>query len=144
MDSFFKHWFGGFEQSLKIIDVNSRAAILKECCKACSNSYTKQIFIEARKNAVDEDAFVETLKKAFPELELDVIEPNRLYHIRYTCCACDLVMQGYMTSPYLCECSRSSLQYNWESLWGEGNVDVKLISSILEGASCCRFVVKRL
>lgn len=141
MDNFLKYWFGGFDASLSHIDETSRNKIFKECGKACSNSYTRQVFMDAKKEAHDDKDFFAALKKTFTELELEIKEAN-LYEISYKFCACDLVRSGFVSSPYLCECSRSSLEYNLESVWGEGQAEVTLIESILAGAPCCRFLVK--
>ena len=141
MDDFLKHWFNGFQASLNEIDDTSRKKIFKECGKACSNSYTKQVYLDAKSNSSNEEEFIEKLKKEFPEIIIDVIEKEHLYHIKYKFCACDLVNRKYIDTPYICECSRNSLLYNWETILGEGNVKVELVQSILSGAPCCKFIV---
>jgi hypothetical protein len=143
MDSFLKSWFSGFDASLSEIDQACRNKILKECGKACSDSYTKQVYIDAKRNTQNDEEFFAALKKTFCELEIDVKEKGRCYEIIYRYCACDLVKQNLVHTPYLCECSRSSLRYNLESVWGEGQVDVNLVESILTGAPCCRLQVIR-
>lgn len=141
MDNFFKYWFNGFQTSLDQIDDISRKQILKECGKACSNSYTKQVYLNAKNNSSNEEQFIEELKKAFPEIIIEIIEKEHLYHINYKFCACDLVNKNYINTAYICECSRNSLLYNWETIFGEGNVNVELVQTILQGASCCQFIV---
>lgn len=141
MDDFLKHWFNGFQVSMNQIDDVSREKIFKECGKACSNSYTKQIYLDAKNNSSNEEEFIEKLKKAFPEIIIDVIEKEHLYHIKYKFCACDLVKKKYINASYICECSRNSLLYNWETILGEGNVNVELVQTILSGAPFCHFIV---
>lgn len=126
MDNFLKYWFGGFKASLNHIDETSRNEIFKECGKACSDSYTRQVYIDAKKDTHDDKDFFEVLKKTFTGLEIETKEESRLYEIMYKFCACDLVKSGFVNSPYLCECSRNSLMYNLEGVWG---------------APSCRFLV---
>jgi hypothetical protein len=141
MDNFLTYWFAGFQKALSRIDDKSKKKILKECGQACSDSYTRQVFLDAKSNAASESEFIDNLKKAFPEIVIEIIEKDRVYGITYTFCACDLIKEGYISAPAFCECSRCSLQYNWEALYGEGHVEVEMIQTILEGADCCRFIV---
>ncbi|MCL2810322.1 MAG: hypothetical protein FWD25_00315 [Clostridia bacterium] len=62
--------------------------------------------------------------------------------LTYRYCACDLVRDGFMSTPLLCECSRQSLLYNWEAVLGEQRVEVELLQSILGGGDCCRFLIR--
>lgn len=142
MNNFLKHWFGGFEVAINQLDQASRNSILGACGKACSNSYTRQVFIDAKSDIKDDEEFFAALKKTFSELDIETIEQNRMYEIRYRFCGCDLVKNGFVNTPHLCECSRSSLLYNLESVWGEGHARVTLMESILAGAPCCRFEVE--
>ncbi len=141
MDNFFKYWFSGFESSLDMIDDVSRKQIFRECGKACSNSYTKQIYLNAKNNSSNEEEFIKELRKSFPEIEVSVTEKGQQYDIIYKYCACDLVKKKYIKSQHLCECSKSSLLHNWETILGEGNVKVELVQTILAGASYCQFLV---
>ena len=142
MDHFLKYWFGGFQSALNHIDEASRSTVFKECGKACSDSFTRQVYLDAKRSAQDDEEFFAALKKTFSELEIETKEKNCRYEVRYKFCACDLVKQGFMNTPQLCECSRSSLLYNLESVWGEGHAEVILIESILGGAPCCRFEIR--
>ncbi len=135
MDTFLKYWFGGYEGSLSRIDETSRSEIYKECGKACPDSYTRQVY-------TDDEEFFAVLKKTFAEMETETQKKNRLHEIRYRFCACDLVKSGFVSPPYHCECSRGSLKYDLESVWGEGRAEVTLVESILAGAPCCRFEIR--
>lgn len=141
MDDFLKYWFNGFQNSLDQIDDISKGKIFKECGKACSKSYTNQIYISAKKNSNCEEEFIEELRKAFPEIMIEVIERGHKYDIKYKFCACDLVNKKYMNTSYICECSRNSLLYNWETVFGKGKIIVELIQTILSGAPYCQFKV---
>lgn len=140
-DNFMKYWFGGFESALKRVDEKSREVLLKECGKACSSSYTRQIYIDEFKASCSISDFLDRLKKRFPELQIELNNENRELIFIYTHCSCDLVTMGYIKTDLLCDCSRLSLQDNWEAVIGPGNVEVTLLKSILSGHDCCKFRV---
>ena len=140
-DKFLDYWFIGFNKSIELLDDESRDNIFRECGKACSDSYTKQIYIDEYNAAESFDDFLNRLKIRFPEVSFKVIEKNEIIELTYNYCACDLVNDGYITSPLMCECSRQSLLYNWSSVFGEGKVKVELLQSILEGKPCCKFLI---
>ena len=141
MDNFLKYWFAGFERSLQNFDEKNRENILKECGKSCSDSYTKQIYIDEYKASHCIDDFLCRLKNRFPEIGFRVVKENKIIELTYNFCACDLVKNGYINNPLLCECSRQSLLYNWGSVLGQGKVKIELQQSILGGNSCCKFVI---
>jgi len=140
-DNFLKHWFMGFERFVQNLDDESRENIFKECGKSCSDSYTKQIYMEEYSASQSIDDFLCRLKSKFPEIDFRVIKENEIIELTYSFCACDLVKNGYVKIPLLCECSRQSLLYNWGSVFGQDKVDVQLHQSILEGNSCCKFTI---
>jgi len=39
-------------------------------------------------------------------------------------------------------CSELSLKYNWENIFGENNVEINRMSSVLEGDETCIFEVR--
>lgn len=140
-NDFLKYWFNGFEASLNKIDDRDREIIFEECGKACSNSYTRKIYLDEYKNSSSINEFLEQLMYRFPEIKYKIIKDNEIIELTYCYCGCDLVKSGYITSSSLCECSKKSLQYNWESVLGKGKVKVKLLQSILEGSSSCKFEI---
>ena len=140
-DRFLKYWFEGFESSIKNLDDENRKNIFKECGKSCSNSYTKQIYIDEYKSSQSIDEFLSRLKKRFPEISFQIIKENEIVELTYKFCACDLVKNNYIKTPLLCECSRQSLLYNWGSVFGQDKVEVELQQSILRGNSCCKFLI---
>ena len=140
-DNFLKHWFKGFEHSLQSLDDADRKSIFAECGKGCSDSYTKQIYREEYQASENMDDFLSRLKRRFPEIGFRVIKENEVIELTYHFCACDLVANGYLSTPLLCECSRQSLLYNWGSVFGQDRIAVQLHQSILEGNSCCKFTI---
>ena len=141
-ESFFRYWFKGFEKALDEMDENDRNEIFKHCGRACSDSYTKQIYIDEYVQADNINDFMARLKTRFPEIEYQIVKDNEEILLMYRFCACDLVKDSYISNPSLCECSRQSLLYNWGSILGEQNVDIKILKSILNGDDCCRFKIK--
>ena len=140
-DKFLDYWFSGFNKSIELLDDEARVNIFRECGKACSDSYTKQIYIEEYNAAKSLDDFLDRLKNKFPEVSFKIIKENEIIELIYNYCACDLVKDGYITSPLICECSRQSLLYNWGTVFGEQNIEIELLKSILNGDECCRFQV---
>jgi len=140
-DKFLDYWFDGFNKSIEQLDNEARENIFRECGKACSDSYTKQIYLDEYNSAKSLNDFLDRLKNRFPEVSFKVIKENETIELTYNFCACDLVNDGYISSPLMCECSRQSLLYNWSSIFGEGNIEVELLQSILEGKPCCKFLI---
>ena len=140
-DTFFKHWFKGFERSIQNLDDENRTNIFKECGQSCSDSYTMKIYIDEYNASVDFDDFLSRLKVRFPEVGFNIIKEGEIIELTYSFCACDLVKNEYIKSPLLCECSKQSLLYNWGSVFGEDKVTVELKQSILAEDSCCKFII---
>ena len=138
---FLKYWFEGFERSLQSLDGENREKILRECGKSCSDSCTKQIYMEEYKASQSIDGFLCRLRNRFPEIDFRVVKENEIIELTYNFCACDLAKNGYMNNPLLCECSRQSLLYNWGSVLGHDKVKVELLQSILGGNSFCKFMI---
>lgn len=68
-----------------------------------------------------------------------VIEPGRVYELRYHKCTCGKVLSGQITSREQCECSRQSILYVLEQLKPEAHFEVELLESVLRGDGNCRF-----
>ena len=140
-NNFLKYWFKGFNESLGNIGESDRNEILKQCGRACSDSYTKEIYLNEYKNSNNFMDFLTLLKNKFPEIDFKLDKENKLVILKYNYCACDLVKNDYIKNALFCECSRQSLLYNWGSVFGENNVSVKIIKSILGGHNCCQFEI---
>ena len=139
---FYKYWYEGFESALKKLDNKNREILLRECGKACSNSYTKNIYIEEFNKTGNIPDFLKNLKNRFSELKYEINEKRNSIIFSYTHCACDLVTNGFIRTGLLCDCSRLSLLDNWEAVIGQGNVEVILKQSILKGQEYCIFEIK--
>jgi hypothetical protein len=140
-DNFLTHWFHGLDQALGELDDRSLGALMTRCGRACSESFSKQVYLEQYREAADLDDFLARLNRAFGDLSARRLGPDEI-EIRYSACGCDLVRDGYIRSPKLCLCSLESLRYNWEAVLGKGRVDCRMETSILRGGDCCRFIVK--
>ena len=140
-DKFMKYWFEGFERFIINLDDENRKNVFKECGKSCSDSYTKQIYVDEYNASQNFDDFLERLKIMFPEIGFQIIEEAKVIELTYNFCACDLVKNEYIKSPLLCECSRQSLLCNWGVVFGEDKVRIELQQSILAGDSRCKFII---
>ncbi len=121
-DRFLKFWFRGLEAALSQLDEKSALTVMTHCGQACSDSYPKQIYLEAYRVADSLDGFLEELSRRFEEAVFrragqDTVE------VTYTRCGCDLVRECDWSDPRLCRCSLASLQYNWETVLGANSVE---------------------
>jgi len=136
---FLTHWFSGLIDGLESLDRPAREAILRQCGKACAQSYTAELFQRASEESRDADEFLILLAASFPEATYERLPAGDI-RVRYSHCACDLVTQGLVESPLICRCSAYNLQENFERAWGVP-VHVRLERSILTGAPDCAFIV---
>lgn len=139
---FYRHWFAGFQDGLEQMDDKTRILLLEHCAEACSQSYPRKVYQEAFEKAKDLVSFLEHLKAAFSVFDYVIRDKCPEVEILYASCACDLVVDGYISSPHLCECSRMSLLHHWESVFGPGSVQVTLNASLLKGDPACRLTVR--
>lgn len=139
LENFLKYWFSGFSSGLEQLDPPARETILSACGLACGQSYTMQVFREARQASQDMAGFLDRLGEHFPASRYTRVDESSLL-VELSDCGCDLVRCGWVTSPVLCRCSVSNLKHNFEYALGQP-VQVELISSILGGSSACRFKV---
>jgi predicted ArsR family transcriptional regulator len=138
-NEFFAYWFSGFINGLEKVDENSQNTILQACGTACAQSYTAQIFQQARQQSSDLESFLALLAVKFPGASYQLIT-ERTISVEYKDCACDLVKLGWVKNPILCKCSANNLQQNFRAALKQP-VRVRLISSILGGAELCKFEV---
>jgi hypothetical protein len=136
---FMTYWFSGLMNGLESVDESARKAILRECGRACAQSYTAEVFQDARKHSADMDAFLASLAARFPEATYEMLTPQTI-SVRYADCACDLVKYGLVKSPLICECSAHNLRENFGRALGIP-VTVTLETSILRGTTHCAFLV---
>jgi predicted ArsR family transcriptional regulator len=138
-ERFFRYWFSGLVSGLGAVDGEARGTILRECGKACADSYTAELFQQARRDSADLDGFLARLSIKFPEATYESVDAHTL-RVSYDRCACDLVQCGLVDSPVICECSAYNLQENFARALGKPVV-VTMRSSILQGAARCVFLV---
>ena len=70
-----------------------------------------------------------------------ILQPGRRYEVGYPKCVCPEVLEGAVTDPAHCECSRQSVLYILERLLPEKRVTVETVETVLNGGTCCRFTV---
>ncbi len=136
---FLEHWFSGFGAGLDQLDADSRRTLMRACGQACARSYTVSVFQEARAASHDLPSLLARLGERFRGAKYRLLD-ERHVEVIYRECACDLVMQGWVNTPTLCECSSHNLEANFEAALGHP-VSVHMESSILAGATCCKFIV---
>jgi len=138
-EEFLRYWFGGFIKGMENVDEKSQETVLRACGVACAQSYTEQVFQEAKQNSEDLQGFLTQLARRFRGARYESTDEHTI-SVRYRNCGCDLVINGWVKSPMLCKCSAGNLQRNFEASLGIP-VQVKLISSILGGGKECVFEV---
>ena len=143
-DPFLQYWFKGFSKALNDISEEDKKIIFSQCGKACSDSYTKQIYVDEYKNSKTMEDFLSRLKVKFPEMDYLYNKTVGTITLTYHYCACDLVRKGYIKTPSLCECSRQSLLYNWGTVLDGQAFYIRLLKSILGGGDCCQFEIRLL
>jgi hypothetical protein len=136
---FLEYWFAGLMNGLESLDEPGQEAILRQCGKACAESYTAEVFQHARKNSANLEGFLAILAASFPDASYQQLTPKTI-RVRYSQCGCDLVKEGLIKSPLICGCSVYNLRENFERAWGIP-ASVALESSILDGAPQCSFLV---
>jgi hypothetical protein len=141
--TFLSLWFSGLDRALSELDEKGLDTLMTHCGRACSDSYPMQVYLDAYRASDSLDAFIARLNGAFGGMGMRRINGDTI-EIVLNRCACDLVTDGYVKNPKLCQCSLKSLQYNWDAILGEGGAACTLEESILRGDSRCRFTVRLL
>lgn len=137
MTDFLNHWFNGFERGISGLSGKERSCLLGECGKACSESYSLNIYRNIRDNSKDIPDFFERLKDSIPETDVREVVKGEVYEIRYKKCLCDLYTKGLVKDGVLCECSRRSLLYNLETIFPEKKFEIQLLGSVMQGNDEC-------
>lgn len=138
-DHFMRHWFAGLVEGLEAVDDRAQDAILSACGQACARSYTGELFRAAWQASHDLESFLAQLGGRFPEATYQALDGNTV-EVHYARCGCDLVQNGWVSSPILCRCSAHNLRANFEGAVAKP-VTVTMKSSILAGAASCVFQV---
>lgn len=139
MEEFLGAWFVGFGEGLDALDESARTTLLSACGRRCAESgplATYRAMFRAADG--DLDAFFRALNR-LDNVHGVIIEPGRVYEIQFPRCTCDLVTNGYVRTPKLCECSRQSILHVFNTLLPRARFRVERVATILDGAPSCRF-----
>ncbi len=68
-----------------------------------------------------------------------VIKAGKEYELGYWKCTCRKVINGEISAPEHCECSRQSILFILAQLMPDTKFEVRILESVLRGGSCCRF-----
>ena len=138
-EAFFRHWFRGFAAGLEALDEESRSRLLRPCAKSCADTGVlrsqRALFLAV---GGDRDAFYRNLPQT-GAARGEVIVPGKEYAIVFPVCGCDLHTAMGVSTPCLCECSAQSILYTAQTIWKEPDLRVETVTTILSGASECRF-----
>ena len=136
---FFRQWFRGFAAGLEALDEERRSRLLRPCAKSCADTGVlrsqRALFLAV---GGDRDAFYRNLPQT-GDVRGEVIVPGKEYAIVFPVCGCDLHTSAGINASALCECSRQSILYAAQSIWKKSDLRVETITTILCGASECRF-----
>jgi hypothetical protein len=69
LKKFFSYWFLGLQSGLENIDGRSRPRLLRYCGEACADSYTRDIFRQAKAKSSDLGQLLKNLSKKFTDAE---------------------------------------------------------------------------
>lgn len=137
MNTFFNHWFKGFEKGLEKMAEEEQVKLLTQCGQACSESYTKKVYQDIWNKTKNISELFKAIDKKIEAIKIVEVIKDKEYEIHYLQCLCDLYQEGYVKTGCLCECSRQSLTYNLTSIWPDKELEVQLVKSILRGNEEC-------
>lgn len=139
--SFFCQWFKGFEKGLGEMDSDSRSSLLKPCAECCADTGVLQSYLKLYQAVNGErDAFYSRLSE-IGNVRGEIVVPNKEYFICFPECACDIHTAFGINTANLCECSRHSIIYVAKSVWGNIEIRVEQVQTILSGDVECKFRV---
>ncbi|HPR16696.1 MAG TPA: hypothetical protein PLD62_00450 [Candidatus Cloacimonadota bacterium] len=141
MDENLKHWFTGFEKAIAQMKQQERESLFSECGKNCADRWVLNIYRDLfGKVNGDLDIFFAAINNA-EGVRGEVIEPGKKYNLYFEKCFCGMHNEGYLNSPFLCECSRQSVLYVFKTLLPEKNFGVELCSTVLQGGDECKLTI---
>ena len=119
-----------------------RKAFFSECGKNCVEGGVLPIYKKLYDEVEgDMDAFFQKVND-LPGVKSEIVKKDCVYHLVFLKCTCGLCRQDYVTTPLLCECSRQSVLYSLQNLWGERHFSVTLCHSILQGEQDCKIKIE--
>ncbi len=138
---FYKEWFQGFAKGLDVLEADSRSCLLKQCAKKCADTGVLEMYQKLHEEVKEDcDAFYTRINE-LGGVRSEIIVPDKVYHIIFPACVCDLHTTAGINTPNLCECSRQSIIYVGEKIWGTTDFEVQCLGTILSGAKECTFKV---
>lgn len=137
---FYGHWISSIGIFIESENTEAVGRLLKTTAHACSASYSADVYRRAFDGATSLDEALRRLSASFDDFSYTMDGDD--VEIQYGACGCDLVRDRLVTSPRLCLCSKESLVYNWQRIFGAGNIFVETLSTILGGDAACRFRVR--
>ncbi len=136
---FFKEWLKGFEKGLDELDETGRKCLLKCCAKRCADTGILGMYRKHDRDVNgDRDEFYRRIS-VFNGVRAEIVRPQKEYVLIYPECLCDLHTSGGINTANLCECSRQSILYVGEELWGKDTFTVENMGTVLSGSGECRF-----
>jgi len=142
VDEHLKYWFKGFENAIEHMEKQERESFLFECAKNCVNRGVRNLYgnLYDKVNG-DMDLFFKEINN-IENVKSEIIESGKKYYMLFKKCTCTLHNEGYMDSPLLCECSRQSVIYVFNSIMSNKDFDVAICSTILRGGTECKFSIQ--
>jgi len=126
---------------MEALDSKSHGYIFRQCAKACADTGILQSYQNLYQEVGgNRDLFYSKIGE-FGGVYGEVVQSNRIYDVCFPTCTCDLHATGGVDTPCLCECSRQSILYVGESIWGKNTFQVECLGTILSGDRECRFRV---
>lgn len=141
MDGNLKYWFKGFENGIAQMGHQERESLFYECGKNCANKWVLNLYKNLfNKVNGDLDLFFQEINSA-EDVKGEIVEPGKKYYLFFKKCYCGLHNEGYVNSPFLCECSRQSIIYVFNTIKPNKKLDVKICSTVLRDGSECKFSI---
>lgn len=141
MDENMKYWFKGFENAIEHMEQQERESLFCECGKNCADRWVLNLYKSLYNNVNgDMDLFFQAMNNA-ENVKGEIVEPGKKYNLFFKKCYCGLYNEGYVTSPVLCECSRQSIIYVFNTLMPDKKFDVEICSTVLRGGDECKFSI---
>jgi len=141
MDENLKYWFEGFENAIARMEQHERESLFYECGKNCADKWVLNLYKNLfNKVNGDLDLFFQEMNSS-EDVKGEIVELGRKYYLFFKKCYCGLHNEGYVNSPFLCECSRQSIIYVFNSIMPNKKLDVKICSTVLRNGNECKFSI---
>ena len=139
---FFNKWFKGLNDGLEKMDTEECSRLFSKCAQQCACDALKYLYRDlfSECNGNLDKFFLQVNEQK--ELAGKVIEPGKVYELIFTKCGCPLYTEAEIKSSKLCECSRQSMIYVFQTLVPDRKFKIENIETILSGNSrCCYRII---